>query len=114
MKLTAPPRLLLVHAHPDDESLWTGGTIARYAATGEGLDQLVWDALLIKKDFIDQQRQIMLMTKLIQHLSLRGTHVRAGRIVRIHQHDGARARGDRFVERREIDLPPVIVDQRIG
>jgi N-acetyl-1-D-myo-inositol-2-amino-2-deoxy-alpha-D-glucopyranoside deacetylase len=24
--------LLLVHAHPDDESLWTGGTIARYAA----------------------------------------------------------------------------------
>ncbi|GAA2694194.1 MULTISPECIES: N-acetyl-1-D-myo-inositol-2-amino-2-deoxy-alpha-D-glucopyranoside deacetylase [Actinosynnema] len=34
MTLTAPPRLLLVHAHPDDESLWTGGTIARYAADG--------------------------------------------------------------------------------
>lgn len=34
MTLTAPPRLLLVHAHPDDESLWTGGTIARYAARG--------------------------------------------------------------------------------
>ncbi len=32
--LTSPPRLLLVHAHPDDESLWTGGTIARYTATG--------------------------------------------------------------------------------
>jgi N-acetyl-1-D-myo-inositol-2-amino-2-deoxy-alpha-D-glucopyranoside deacetylase len=32
--LTAPPRLLLVHAHPDDETLWTGGTIARYAAAG--------------------------------------------------------------------------------
>jgi N-acetyl-1-D-myo-inositol-2-amino-2-deoxy-alpha-D-glucopyranoside deacetylase len=32
--LTAPPRLLLVHAHPDDESLWTGGTIAHYAARG--------------------------------------------------------------------------------
>ena len=27
-------RLLLVHAHPDDETLWTGGTIARYAAEG--------------------------------------------------------------------------------
>ncbi|MFC7343203.1 N-acetyl-1-D-myo-inositol-2-amino-2-deoxy-alpha-D-glucopyranoside deacetylase [Saccharopolyspora griseoalba] len=27
-------RLLLVHAHPDDETLWTGGTIARYAARG--------------------------------------------------------------------------------
>ncbi|WP_137813107.1 N-acetyl-1-D-myo-inositol-2-amino-2-deoxy-alpha-D-glucopyranoside deacetylase [Gandjariella thermophila] len=34
MTLTAPPRLMLVHAHPDDESLWTGGTIARYAAQG--------------------------------------------------------------------------------
>jgi N-acetyl-1-D-myo-inositol-2-amino-2-deoxy-alpha-D-glucopyranoside deacetylase len=32
--LTAPRRLLLVHAHPDDETLWTGGTIARYAAAG--------------------------------------------------------------------------------
>jgi N-acetyl-1-D-myo-inositol-2-amino-2-deoxy-alpha-D-glucopyranoside deacetylase len=26
--------LLFVHAHPDDESLWTGGTIARYASAG--------------------------------------------------------------------------------
>lgn len=34
MTLTAPPRLLLVHAHPDDETLWTGGTIARYAKQG--------------------------------------------------------------------------------
>jgi N-acetyl-1-D-myo-inositol-2-amino-2-deoxy-alpha-D-glucopyranoside deacetylase len=34
LTLTAPPRLLLVHAHPDDETLWTGGTIARYAARG--------------------------------------------------------------------------------
>ena len=32
--LTAPRRLVLVHAHPDDETLWTGGTIARYAAAG--------------------------------------------------------------------------------
>jgi len=29
-----PTSLLLVHAHPDDESLVTGGTIARYAAAG--------------------------------------------------------------------------------
>lgn len=28
------PRLLFVHAHPDDETLTTGGTIARYAADG--------------------------------------------------------------------------------
>lgn len=32
--LTAPRRLVLVHAHPDDETLWTGGTIAHYAAAG--------------------------------------------------------------------------------
>ncbi|MEC3982543.1 N-acetyl-1-D-myo-inositol-2-amino-2-deoxy-alpha-D-glucopyranoside deacetylase [Amycolatopsis sp. H20-H5] len=29
-----PRKLLLVHAHPDDESITTGGTIARYAAEG--------------------------------------------------------------------------------
>lgn len=28
------PRLLLVHAHPDDETITTGGTIARYVAAG--------------------------------------------------------------------------------
>lgn len=27
-------RLLVVHAHPDDETLWTGGMIAHYAAAG--------------------------------------------------------------------------------
>src|SRR2546421_13063975 len=27
-------RLLLVHAHPDDESIGTGATMARYAAEG--------------------------------------------------------------------------------
>ncbi|WP_226437791.1 N-acetyl-1-D-myo-inositol-2-amino-2-deoxy-alpha-D-glucopyranoside deacetylase [Rhodococcus yananensis] len=32
-------RLLLVHAHPDDETLTTGGTIAKYAA--EGVDVTV-------------------------------------------------------------------------
>ena len=31
---TGPWRLLVVHAHPDDETLWTGGLIARYVAAG--------------------------------------------------------------------------------
>jgi len=31
---TIPGRLLLVHAHPDDESIGTGATMARYAAEG--------------------------------------------------------------------------------
>jgi N-acetyl-1-D-myo-inositol-2-amino-2-deoxy-alpha-D-glucopyranoside deacetylase len=30
----AARRMLLVHAHPDDETITTGGTIARYAAAG--------------------------------------------------------------------------------
>jgi N-acetyl-1-D-myo-inositol-2-amino-2-deoxy-alpha-D-glucopyranoside deacetylase len=30
-------RLVVVHAHPDDETLWTGGTIARYVAAGVGV-----------------------------------------------------------------------------
>ncbi|OXM73202.1 N-acetyl-1-D-myo-inositol-2-amino-2-deoxy-alpha-D-glucopyranoside deacetylase [Amycolatopsis thermalba] len=34
MTATSARRLLLVHAHPDDESITTGGTIARYAAEG--------------------------------------------------------------------------------
>jgi N-acetyl-1-D-myo-inositol-2-amino-2-deoxy-alpha-D-glucopyranoside deacetylase len=36
-KITPPhrePRLLLVHAHPDDESIGTGATMAKYAAEG--------------------------------------------------------------------------------
>lgn len=32
--MTAPRRLVVVHAHPDDETLWTGGMIARYASAG--------------------------------------------------------------------------------
>ncbi|WP_037306548.1 N-acetyl-1-D-myo-inositol-2-amino-2-deoxy-alpha-D-glucopyranoside deacetylase [Amycolatopsis orientalis] len=32
--ISAQAKVLLVHAHPDDESLTTGGTIARYAAEG--------------------------------------------------------------------------------
>ena len=30
----ADRRLLLLHAHPDDETIMTGGTIARYLAEG--------------------------------------------------------------------------------
>jgi N-acetyl-1-D-myo-inositol-2-amino-2-deoxy-alpha-D-glucopyranoside deacetylase len=32
--MSASRRLVVVHAHPDDETLWTGGAIARYAAAG--------------------------------------------------------------------------------
>jgi N-acetyl-1-D-myo-inositol-2-amino-2-deoxy-alpha-D-glucopyranoside deacetylase len=33
-RLDAPRRLLLVHAHPDDETIVSGATMARYAAAG--------------------------------------------------------------------------------
>jgi N-acetyl-1-D-myo-inositol-2-amino-2-deoxy-alpha-D-glucopyranoside deacetylase len=60
--ITPSRRLLLVHAHPDDESIGTGATMARYAAEGAqvtlvtctlgelgevipaGLAHLAWDA----------------------------------------------------------------------
>src|SRR5437762_7034217 len=32
--MTAPLTLMAVHAHPDDESSSTGGTLARYASEG--------------------------------------------------------------------------------
>ncbi|MEE4024599.1 PIG-L family deacetylase [Gordonia sp. PKS22-38] len=32
------PRLLFVHAHPDDEALWTGGLLARHMAGGGDAD----------------------------------------------------------------------------
>ncbi len=37
MNQTSDRRLLLVHAHPDDESIGTGATMAKYAAEGAGV-----------------------------------------------------------------------------
>ena len=37
MSDTAAHRLLLVHAHPDDESIGQGATMAKYAAEGRGV-----------------------------------------------------------------------------
>ena len=34
---TADRRMLLVHAHPDDETLTTGGTMALYTSQGVGI-----------------------------------------------------------------------------
>lgn len=35
------PRLLFVHAHPDDEALWTGGLIAHHTARGGAADLIM-------------------------------------------------------------------------
>ncbi|GAA4749714.1 PIG-L family deacetylase [Gordonia alkaliphila] len=39
--MSASPNALFVHAHPDDESLWTGGTIAELTARGAEVDLIV-------------------------------------------------------------------------
>jgi len=36
-RVAADSRLMLVHAHPDDESIGTGATMAKYAAQGTGV-----------------------------------------------------------------------------
>lgn len=33
--MSAPTRVMYVHAHPDDEALWTGGAIARHVDRGD-------------------------------------------------------------------------------
>lgn len=38
MPLPPPPRVLCVQAHPDDETIWTGGTMARLRAEGAEVD----------------------------------------------------------------------------
>ena len=38
-------RLLFAHAHPDDESLWTGVTMAHHVARGDEVHVLTWDQL---------------------------------------------------------------------
>ena len=35
--MTADQRLLLVHAHPDDETIGQGATMAKYVAEGRGV-----------------------------------------------------------------------------
>ena len=43
------PRLLFVHAHPDDETINNGATIARYAAAGADVREQVLDVLALER-----------------------------------------------------------------
>ena len=38
-------RLLLVHAHPDDETIGTGATMALYASQGRGVTLVTFSGL---------------------------------------------------------------------
>lgn len=55
------PRALFVHAHPDDESLWTGGTIARHVALGGDADLVMctWaDGTCRQLELVDAAREL--------------------------------------------------------
>lgn len=54
----APPRILVVGAHPDDETLGAGGTIARYAAAGSEIWVcIVCDGVTARHDRVGLQRR---------------------------------------------------------
>ncbi|MGV9712019.1 PIG-L family deacetylase [Gordonia sp. NPDC003424] len=55
------PRLLFVHAHPDDESLWTGGTIARHTSRGGDADLVMctWaEGTWRQRELVDAAREL--------------------------------------------------------
>src|SRR5271163_4678561 len=56
----------------------------------------------------------MVTAKSVESSRFRGRYVRAGRVVGMDQNHGSRARCGSFVERVEIDLPSVVVEERIG
>jgi N-acetyl-1-D-myo-inositol-2-amino-2-deoxy-alpha-D-glucopyranoside deacetylase len=49
-------RMVVVHAHPDDETLWTGGMIARYVAAGVGVTLVTCTLGELGEVFIDELR----------------------------------------------------------
>jgi N-acetyl-1-D-myo-inositol-2-amino-2-deoxy-alpha-D-glucopyranoside deacetylase len=58
MSLPEKPRLLFVHAHPDDESLTNGGTIAHYVARGSDV-HVVTCTLGEEGDVIDDRYALL-------------------------------------------------------
>jgi N-acetyl-1-D-myo-inositol-2-amino-2-deoxy-alpha-D-glucopyranoside deacetylase len=49
-------RMVVVHAHPDDETLWTGGMIARYVAAGVGVTLVTCTLGELGEVFTDELR----------------------------------------------------------
>src|SRR6266404_2639983 len=68
---------------------------------------------IIEKDLIHNQSQTAVTTENIERRGFCGTDEGAGWVVGMDENDGSRPDGGCFVERIEIDLPTVIVEQRI-
>lgn len=82
---TADRRLLLVHAHPDDETIGTGATMAKYAAQGAHV--------CLVSCTLGEEGEILLPD--IGHLAADADDsLGAHRLEGTHGRDG-RARGDR-------------------
>jgi hypothetical protein len=69
---------------------------------------------VVQENFIDDQRQMVFAAKNIQLVAFRAVYVGTGGVVGMHDHHGAGARIHRSVERGKVDLPAVVVKQRIG
>ena len=69
---------------------------------------------VVQKDLIHDEREVELPAQPRQLLGLPRLGKVAGRVVRVHQHDGPRLRGDGPPESLRLDLPAVVVDERNG
>ena len=69
---------------------------------------------VVEENFIDDQCQMVFAAKGIELVAFCALHVGTGGIVGMHNHHGPGARIHRSVERGKVDLPAVVVEQRIG
>src|ERR1019366_5565896 len=72
-----------------------------------------WRQLVIGKDLVGDQRQVVSGTKLSKSIQLPWLDIRTGRVIRTYHDNGTRPRIDRRGQRFEVDKPSVVVAQRI-
>jgi N-acetyl-1-D-myo-inositol-2-amino-2-deoxy-alpha-D-glucopyranoside deacetylase len=56
--MSEPRRMVVVHAHPDDETLWTGGMIASYRAAGVGVTLVTCTLGELGEVLVDELREL--------------------------------------------------------
>src|SRR5450759_2208977 len=106
--------------HPGKLHLREGGNLGN-SAEGEGERVGVGHETaaqgtvmrIIEKNFVDDQSQTVVTAESVERRGFRSRDVRAGWIVGMDENHGARPDGGCFVERIEVELPTVIVEERI-
>src|ERR1700737_236290 len=71
-------------------------------------------ACVIKENFVGDDSHLMRGTNLRKLGSFMGLYEGASRVVWMHDEHGAGTLRDNRAQRREIDLPAMIINQRIG